>query len=156
MPNQAWQGGSVPNRSNHYAKSCIFNTTIQPWVIKEQHQEDMHFRLMRLIEKNPQVSQREIPNQLGVSLGGINHCLKALIAKGYVKVSNFSESRNKFGYVYLLTPSGLAAKAALAGQFLTRKLKEHEALKAEIESIQDADILTPMQPNDQNGKKGSR
>ena len=116
----------------------------------------MHFRLMRLIEQNPQVSQREIADQLGVSLGGINYCIKALIEKGYVKVSNFSDNPNKLGYVYLLTPSGIVAKAALTGQFLKRKLDEYEALRAEIESIQDAHISAPAEPTDKNGEKGSR
>ena len=111
---------------------------------------------MRLIEQNPQVSQREIADQLGVSLGGINYCIKALIEKGYVKVSNFSDNPNKLGYVYLLTPSGIAAKAGLTGQFLKRKLDEYEALKAEIESVRKAQNAAPKQPIDRNGKKSSR
>ena len=94
---------------------------------------------MRLIEQNPQVSQREIADQLGVSLGGINYCLKALIEKGYVKVGNFADNPQKLGYAYLLTPTGIAAKASLTGQFLKRKLAEYEALKVEIESLQSMD-----------------
>jgi len=105
---------------------------------RNQHQEDTRFRLMRLIEQNPRVSQREIADQLGVSLGGINYCIKALIDKGYVKVTNFTENPNKLGYAYLLTPSGIAAKASLTGQFLRRKLAEFEALKIEIQSLENA------------------
>ena len=72
---------------------------------------------------------------MGVSTSVINYCLKALIDKGWVKVHNFKESKNKFGYVYLLTPSGVAPKADLTGRFLQRKLKEHEEMSAEIESL---------------------
>jgi EPS-associated MarR family transcriptional regulator len=92
---------------------------------------------MRLIEQSPRVSQRELADQLGVSLGGINYCLKALIEKGYVKVNNFTGNPHKLGYMYLLTPSGLVAKASLTRQFLQRQLAEYEALRAEIESLQE-------------------
>jgi len=104
---------------------------------------------MRLIEQNPQVSQREIADQLGVSLGGINYCIKALIEKGYVKVTNFTENPNKIGYAYLLTPSGIAAKASLTGQFLRRKIAEFEALKAEIDSLQLSAPMATAQPSNQ-------
>lgn len=97
---------------------------------------------MCLIEKKPHVSQREIANQLGVSLGGINYCLKALVERGYVKVFNFTNNPRKLSYVYLLTPTGIAEKTALAGQFLKRKLVEYEALKAEIELLQ-ANSMSP-------------
>ena len=76
-----------------------------------------------------------LADRLGVSLGGLNYCLKALIDKGFVKLENFSNSRHKFGYVYILTPAGLLEKAALTGRFLKRKMTEYEALKAEIASI---------------------
>jgi len=72
---------------------------------------------------------------LGVSTSGMNYCLNALIDKGWVKVHNFSESKNKFGYVYLLTPSGIAEKAFLTGRFLQRKLKEYEEMRTEIDSL---------------------
>ncbi len=81
------------------------------------------------------MTQREIAQLLGVSTSGLNYCLNALIAKGWVKAHNFSESKNKFGYVYLLTPIGIAEKAALTGRFLQRKLLEYEAMRAEIESL---------------------
>ena len=104
---------------------------------------------MRLIERNPLISQREIAQQLGISLGGINYCMRALIEKGYVKISNFTDNPHKIGYAYLLTPNGLSAKAALTGQFLKRKLAEYEALKAEIESLQEADLNVPAHPSKQ-------
>jgi EPS-associated MarR family transcriptional regulator len=98
-------------------------------------QEDTYFRVLRILQDRPDVTQREIAQLLGVSTSGLNYCLNALIDKGWVKVHNFSESKNKFGYVYLLTPSGIAEKAALAGRFLQRKLLEYEAMRAEIESL---------------------
>jgi len=70
-----------------------------------------------------------------VSVSGLNYCLKALMEKGWVKMHNFSQSKNKFGYVYILTPSGMAEKAALTSNFLIRKLAEYESLTAEIQSL---------------------
>ena len=98
-------------------------------------QEDTYFRVLRILKDSPDVTQREIAQLLGVSTSGLNYCLNALINKGWVKVHNFSESKNKFGYVYLLTPSGIAEKAALTGRFLERKLLEYEAMRVEIESL---------------------
>ncbi len=98
-------------------------------------QEDTYFRVMRILEEKPDVTQREIAQKLGISTSGLNYALRALIYKGWVKVHNFSESENKFGYVYLLTPSGVAEKAFLTGRFLQRKLEEYEEMKAEIESL---------------------
>ena len=111
----------------------------------------MYFRLMRLIEQNPRVSQREIAEKLGISLGGINYCVRALVEKGYIKVSNFTDNPQKLGYVYLLTPSGIVAKAALTGQFLKRKLKEYEALRTEIESLQATTLPATDQKHEQVG-----
>ena len=98
-------------------------------------QEDTYFRVMRILQENPDLTQRELAEILGVSVGGLNYCMKALIDKGLVKMQNFSQSKNKFGYVYVLTPSGIAEKAALTGRFLKRKMDEHEALRAEIEVL---------------------
>jgi EPS-associated MarR family transcriptional regulator len=100
-------------------------------------QEDTYFRVLRILQDRSDMTQREIAQLLGVSTSGLNYCLNALIDKGWVKVHNFSESKNKFGYVYLLTPSGISEKAALTGRFLQRKLLEYEALKSEIESLSD-------------------
>jgi EPS-associated MarR family transcriptional regulator len=98
-------------------------------------QEDTYFRVLRILQGSPDLTQREIAQLLGVSTSGLNYCLNALIDKGWVKVHNFSESKNKFGYVYLLTPIGIAEKAALTSRFLQRKLLEYEALRAEIDSL---------------------
>ena len=90
---------------------------------------------MRVIEINPTYSQRDIAKSLGMSLGGVNYCLNALIKVGFVKVKNFRASDNKVRYAYILTPKGAAEKAALTGAFLQRKVREYEALKAEIEAL---------------------
>jgi EPS-associated MarR family transcriptional regulator len=100
-------------------------------------QEDTAFRVMRLLQANPDLTQRELAEQLGVSVSGLNYCLKALMEKGWVKMHNFSQSKNKFGYVYILTPSGMAGKAALTSSFFKRKMREYEVLKCEIEALQN-------------------
>jgi EPS-associated MarR family transcriptional regulator len=98
-------------------------------------QEDTTYRVLRMLQANPDLTQREIAQQLGISTSGLNYCLKALIAIGLVKVANFSQSKNKFGYIYVLTPQGLATKTALTGQFLERKLAEYQTLHIEITAL---------------------
>ncbi len=100
-----------------------------------QIQEDTYFRVMRILQENPDLTQRELAEKLGVSVGGLNYCLKALMDKGWVKMQNFQSSKNKFKYVYLLTPQGIAERLALTSRFLDRKMQEYEALKAEIDSL---------------------
>ena len=100
-----------------------------------QIQEDTYFRVMRILQENPDLTQRELAEKLGMSVGGLNYCLNALIDKGLVKMQNFSNSKNKFKYVYLLTPMGIAEKVTLTSRFLSRKIKEYEALKLEIEAL---------------------
>ena len=99
-------------------------------------QEDTHFRVLRLLEENPEMSQRELAGAVGVSVGGMHYVLNALIEKGLVKLGNFTASEDKRRYAYVLTPKGIARKAALTRAFLVRKLKEYEALKEEIEALQ--------------------
>lgn len=98
-------------------------------------QEDTYYRVMRILQDNPDLTQRELAKKLGISVGGLNYCMKALMKKGLVKMKNFSNSKNKFGYVYLLTPSGMAEKATLTHRFLLRKMDEYEALQTEIEEL---------------------
>jgi EPS-associated MarR family transcriptional regulator len=100
-----------------------------------QLQQDTYYRVLRLLQDNPDLTQRELAERLGVSVGGLNYCLKALMEKGWVKMHNFSQSKNKFGYAYILTPQGLAEKAQLTSSFLRRKMQEYEVLKAEIDSL---------------------
>jgi EPS-associated MarR family transcriptional regulator len=104
--------------------------------------ENLRFRVLRLLESNPEMSYREIANSLGVSVGGVHYCLKALADRGMVKINNFRASDKKLHYAYVVTPSGLAEKALLAGRFLHRRMAEYEALKLEIEAIQDEMRLT--------------
>jgi EPS-associated MarR family transcriptional regulator len=98
-------------------------------------QEDTYFRVMHILRENPDLTQRELAEKLGISVGGLNYCLKALMEKGMVKMNNFTTSKNKFGYVYMLTPTGLAEKADITHRFLQRKMDEYQELKAEIEAI---------------------
>jgi len=97
--------------------------------------EDIHYRLLRLLEHEPQLSQREIAEHLGISLGKVNYCVRALIDRGWLKMGNFYRSRNKQAYLYKLTPRGLMQKAAMAVRFLKRKEAEHQALLGEIEML---------------------
>ena len=90
---------------------------------------------MRVIEANPEVSQRQLAAELGVSLGGVNYALKALIERGFVKAGNFRKSGSKSAYLYVLTPKGIAEKSSLATAFLGRKLEEYEVLRQEIEAL---------------------
>ena len=98
-------------------------------------QDDVRFRVLRVLQDRPYLSQRQIAVELGVSLGAVNYCLRALTEKGQVKVSNFRSSNNKLRYAYILTPRGVAEKAHLTSAFLKRKMAEYEALKAEIEAL---------------------
>lgn len=98
-------------------------------------QEDTHFRVLRLLQENPELSQRELAEAVGVSVGGIHYVLNALIEKGLVKLGNFTAAEDKRRYAYVLTPKGIARKAVLTKVFLLRKMEEYEALKAEIEAL---------------------
>jgi EPS-associated MarR family transcriptional regulator len=99
--------------------------------------EDLHFRVLRLLQDDPQLSQRELARRLGISFGKANYCLRALVDAGLVKLGNLAHSRHPMGYAYLLTPAGMAKKAALTGCFLQRKMAEYEALRAEIDGLRN-------------------
>ena len=98
-------------------------------------QQDIRFRVLRLLQARPELTQREIARELGVSLGGVNFCLRALVDKGLVKIRNFQNSKNRTAYLYLLTPKGIRAKMALTEAFLKRRLAEYRALRAEIQAL---------------------
>jgi EPS-associated MarR family transcriptional regulator len=98
--------------------------------------EETHLKVLRLLEGNPRLSQREVSEALGVSLGKTNFCLKALIDKGLVKVKSFRKSQNKLAYAYLLTPVGISEKSVITARFLKRKVAEYEHLQAEIAALQ--------------------
>ena len=97
--------------------------------------ETTHYKLLKLLEVQPQLSQRQLAQELGVSLGKVNFCLKALIEKGLLKATNFRNNKNKLAYMYLLTPSGIEEKASITLRFLKHKLHEFEALQIEIEEL---------------------
>lgn len=107
-------------------------------------QEDTHFRVLRLLQENPEMSQRELAEAVGISVGGIHYVLNALIDKGLVKLGNFTAAEDKRRYAYVLTPKGIARRAALTKAFLFRKMAEYEALRNEIKALQsDLDRNTP-------------
>jgi EPS-associated MarR family transcriptional regulator len=97
--------------------------------------DEVRYKLLRLLEPNPALSQREVARELGISLGKVNYCLKALVAKGWIKAANFKNSKNKRAYMYLLTPRGIEEKARFTAEFLRCKLQEHKALTAQIDQI---------------------
>ena len=99
--------------------------------------DENRYQLLKLLEKNPEMSQRQIAAALGVSLGKVNFCLRALIEIGSVKVANFSRSPNKKAYVYLLTPKGIEEKAKVTLRFLAKKQNEYEELKREINELKN-------------------
>ena len=97
--------------------------------------DELRLRVLRALEANPELSQRQLAAELGVSLGGVNYAIKALVERGFVKAGNFRKSGNKVAYLYVLTPQGVAEKASLATAFLGRKLEEYEVLRQEIEAL---------------------
>ena len=99
--------------------------------------EETRYKVMRLIEANPKMSQRDVARELGMSLGKVNYCLQALTRRGWVKAANFKNSKNKTAYMYLLTPRGFEEKARVTARFLQSRVQEYEALRAEIEQIRN-------------------
>ena len=98
--------------------------------------DEYRIKILRILEQDPDISQRDLARNLGISLGRANFCLQALIDKGWIKVNNFKNSNNKKAYMYLLTRRGIAEKARVTTRFLERKVAEYEALKREIEQLQ--------------------
>lgn len=96
---------------------------------------EIRWQLLQLLESRPDLSQRKLAREVGVSLGKVNYCLKALTEKGLIKMSNFSESPRKHRYLYKLTPKGMAEKVKLTHRFLQKKIEEHKRLTAEIEQL---------------------
>jgi EPS-associated MarR family transcriptional regulator len=97
--------------------------------------DEVRFKLLRLIEANPKMSQREVARELGISLGKVNYCLRSLVDIGWIKATNFKNSKNKIAYMYLLTPRGIEEKAGVTRRFLQRKMREYEELRGEIDRI---------------------
>ena len=99
--------------------------------------EEIEYKALKLLEANPELSQRQLSSALGVSLGKAHYVLKSLIDVGWVKLNNFRGSNNKLGYAYVLTPTGIVEKAAITVRFLARKQHEYTQLQAEIEALRD-------------------
>lgn len=100
-----------------------------------EFQEEIQFAVLRRLQDTPELSQRALARELGISLGSINYCFQALVEKGWVKMQNFSQSKRKLRYAYLLTPAGIAGKSKLTAEFLKRKLGEYEQLQVEIQAL---------------------
>ena len=119
--------------------------------------DEYRYKILKRLEADPEISQRELAGDLGISLGRVNYCIQALIEKGLVKANNFRNSKNKKGYAYLLTPRGIEDKAKLTVEFLKIKLAEHEALKKEIKSLQQEAVqVQTLQRSGANSTRGSR
>jgi EPS-associated MarR family transcriptional regulator len=97
--------------------------------------EETRFRLLRLLQANPELSQRQLAETLGMSVGKVNYCLRALLEKGLLKMRNFRDNQNKLAYAYYLTPKGAEAKVRATAQFLQRKIREYEEIRQEIEEL---------------------
>lgn len=111
-------------------------------------QEDVRFRVLRLLHDNPELSQRDLAEAVGISNGSAHYLLSALLDKGLIKLGNFTAAQDKRRYAYILTPKGIAEKAAITKRFLERKIQEYDALKAEIEALRDelGDDVAPESP----------
>jgi EPS-associated MarR family transcriptional regulator len=119
--------------------------------------DEYRYRILKLLEADPQASQRKIADELGISLGRVNFCLQALIEKGLVKANNFRNSANKRAYLYLLTPKGIEERAIVTARFLKRKLDEYEILKRELEELQrEAATPGPSAPGGTREEPGRR
>lgn len=97
--------------------------------------DELQHQIFKIIQANPTINQRELSQALGISLGKVNYCLKSLITKGWVKVNNFRNNRNKLAYAYILTPSGLEEKASVTLRFFKRKMREYDELKLAVEEL---------------------
>jgi EPS-associated MarR family transcriptional regulator len=99
--------------------------------------DEIRYKIFKVLQADSQMSQRALAEELGISLGKTNYCLKALISKGLIKMKNFSHSNNKLGYVYQLTPKGLEEKAKVTFRFLKRKIEEYETIQNDIEQLRN-------------------
>ena len=101
------------------------------------HKSDTEYIILKILKDNPKMTQRQMAKELGLSLGKINYVVRALVDKGWVKLTNFKRSDKKLGYIYLLTPEGVSEKSVLAQNFLKRKSEEYSRLKEEIEILKN-------------------
>ena len=118
-----------------HATSEIHIKSINTEPIMTQPHQEIHLKVLRHLENDPEITQRELAKKLGISLGKANYCLKALIDKGLIKAGNFKNSNNKSAYIYLLTPKGIEEKSRITIHFLKRKIDEYEKLRTEIDEL---------------------
>jgi EPS-associated MarR family transcriptional regulator len=124
------------NNNVHPMNGKPINRAVACQLINEaMSNEEIEYNALKLLEANPQLSQRQLSAELNVSLGKAHYVLKSLIVVGWVKLDNFRRSDNKLGYAYVLTPAGIAEKAKITVRFLDRKQREHEKLLSEIEAL---------------------
>ena len=108
-------------------------------------QDEVTYRLLKLLESEPHLSQREIARRMGISLGKTNYCIRSLIEKGFIKARNFCQASHKMPYMYYLTPAGLEEKVRVTYRFLKHKLQEYEDIKTEIERLKsEMEVLSEM------------
>ena len=122
LPGRAVACPQAANRKPKTEKSWIMPT-------------ETHLKILKNIQINPEVSQRELAQELGVSVGKVNYCIRALIDKGFVKAGNFKRNTDKLSYLYILTPKGIEERASLTASFLKRKISEHETITQEIAQL---------------------
>jgi EPS-associated MarR family transcriptional regulator len=115
--------------------------------------DEMRYRLLKHLAEYPEASQRELAERLGISLGKVNYCLRALVARGWVKMRNFKNSQRKSGYAYYLTPKGLDHKFQVTMRFLQLKVAEHDAVLRDIEVLQ-AEVAASTQAAADTGRDG--
>lgn len=109
---------------------------------------EIRYRLLKLLESNPNLTQRQMAEEMGLSLGKFNYCLRELVKKGIVKIERFTSSGNKAAYMYILTPHGIDQKASITASFLRRKMEEYEQLKREIRELsQEVQLETDLPAN---------
>ena len=106
--------------------------------------EELQHKIFKIIAQNPQINQRELSEELGISLGKANYCLKGLVQKGWVKMNNFRNSQNKLAYAYYLTPSGFEEKASVTLRYLKRKMREYDELKTAVEELKKEAAITEV------------
>jgi EPS-associated MarR family transcriptional regulator len=116
--------------------------------------DEYRYKLLQLLEANPQASQRELASALGISLGKANYCLNALMERGLVKARNFTNSHNKRAYMYYLTPHGLQEKARVTVRFFKQRMAEYEALREEIETLRRAAAREEARLRESTGSAG--
>jgi len=103
--------------------------------MNNDYQQEIRYRLLKILSRNPNFTQREMAGEMGISLGKVNFCLAELAKKGFIRINRFKDSENKLQYLYNLTPSGLEAKAGLTVSFLKRKMSEYNEIKKQIREL---------------------